>query len=109
MRCSPEGAAALTRLVAELRPQLLAGNQGVLEVEGVWAFDYPKVLVLFESDHALEQAKTGGLLSQLAGKVTEAVRNDLAFGQNRESFDPKQAVWATAERQYWDAVLNTRN
>jgi hypothetical protein len=108
MRCSPDGAAALGRLVATLSPRLRAGDHEVLSVEGVWAFDYPKVLVLFGSDRALEQATTSGLLSQLAAEVAEAVRADVAFGRNRETFDSSQAVWATASRQAWEFVARTR-
>ena len=104
MRYSPEGARVLALLVEELRPQFLAGHHGVLEIVGAYFFDYPKVEVLFESDQALEEAKTGGLLARLADKITETVRGDSAFGRNRESFDPNQAVHATTSRQYWDAV-----
>ena len=108
MRYSPDGAAALGRLVATLSRRLLAGEHEVVAVEGVWGFDYPKVLVLFDSDRALEQATTSGLLSQLASEVAEAVRADVAFGRNRETFDSSQAVWATASKQAWEFVARTR-
>jgi hypothetical protein len=104
MRYSPDGARVLARLVEELRPQLLAGHLGVLEIVGAYFYNYPKVEVLFESDQALEEAKTSGLLACMADKVTQTVRGDSAFGRNRESFDPNQAVHATTSRQYWDAM-----
>ena len=103
MRYSPEGAAALARVVATLRARLL-DELGIVAVEGIWAFDYPKVLVLFDSDSALQKARTSGALTQFATEVAGAVRGDAAFGRNRETFKSSEAVWATSSREAWNAV-----
>ncbi len=102
MRYSPGADNALQRLIRELRSQISSQYQDVLEIEGIWAFDYPKVAVLFGSNHALEQATKNGYLDQLAIRVTHVVKSEPDFGRNRGSFDAKQAIWAMADRQIWD-------
>ncbi|MCX7099825.1 MAG: hypothetical protein NTV43_18175 [Methylococcales bacterium] len=109
MRYSPEANIALQRLMSELRSQASYQNQGVLKIESIWTFGYPKVAVLFESSHALEQATMAGLLEQLAIRVTHFVKSEPAFGRNRGSFDPKQAIWAIADRQFWDSHIKSIN
>ena len=98
MRYSTEGAAALARLVTKLKLDLPAGRHGVLDIQGIWVFDYPKVLFLFQSESAIKEAETSGLLLESAGKVTQAVRIELAFGRNRQSFDSRRAILATASK-----------
>jgi hypothetical protein len=100
-----DGALGLKQLVGELKQQNNAGELGVLDIEGVWASGYPKVLLLFESDDFVEQAQTTGLLSRIEAKVTDTVRSELSFGPNRDSFDAKQAIWATANINHWESVL----
>ncbi len=53
MRYSPDANIALQRLISELRSQVPYQNQDVLRIEGIWAFDYPKVAILFGSSNAL--------------------------------------------------------
>ena len=99
MHYSVEADAAFRRAVEEIQTVLVAESESIRRVEGIWLYGYPKVAILFATDEALRQAKENGLLDRIAGKAGETVRRDTAFGPNRESFDQRQAVWATAERQ----------
>lgn len=67
----------------------------------MWWYGYPKVAILFTADDALSQAKGSGLIDRIASNLATAVRDDPAFGRNRESFDRQQAVWATADKKSW--------
>ena len=101
MNYSPQADAAFQRFVEEIRAVLVAENQSIMQVEGVWWQGYPKVAILFTADDALSQAKGSGLIDRIASNVGEVVRDDPAFGRNRESFDQQQAVWATADKKSW--------
>ena len=106
MKYSPEADAAFQRFVEEIRSALVPQNESILQVEGVWLYGYPKIVILFTTDDALSQAKGSGLIDRIARNVGEVVRDDPSFGRNRESFDRQQAVWATADKQDWH--LNVR-
>jgi len=101
VRCSPDSRAALQRLVGEIRTILLEGKISVLQVEGIWLYSYPKVIILCESDDALRQLNRSGLLSRITSKVGDAVKHDPTFGWNRESFDEQQGISATANKDTW--------
>jgi len=105
MHYSPDADAALKALAEELQSELLGQSNGILEVEGIYLGGYPKVMVLFGSEHAFEQAKQNGLLDRLANRVADVVRSEAVFGRNRESFDQKQAVWAMTDRGIWDQYV----
>ncbi|MBN8451055.1 MAG: hypothetical protein J0M13_19040 [Candidatus Accumulibacter sp.] len=96
---------ALKRLAQDLRMELVAQGLGILEVEGIWGYGWPKMAILFESPEALEQAGKNGLLDRLAGRIAEAVRGDPAYGRSRKSFDAKKAVWGLSEQASWDALV----
>ena len=106
MKYSPKADAAFQRFLEGLRSALVAENESILQVEGVWLYGYPKIAILFTTDDALSQAKGSGLIDRIASNVGEVVRDDPSFGRNRESFDRQQAVWATADKQDWH--LNVR-
>jgi hypothetical protein len=106
MNYSPEADSAFQRFVEEIRSALVAENESILQIEGVWLYGYPKIVILFTTDDALSQAKGSGLIDRIASNVGEVVRDDPSFGRNRESFDRQQAVWATADKQDWH--LNVR-
>ena len=106
MNYSPEADAAFQKFAEDIRAVLVAENESILQVDGVWWYGYPKVAILFTADDALSQAKGSGLIDRIASNVGEVVRDDPSFGRNRESFDRQQAVWATADKQDWH--LNVR-
>jgi hypothetical protein len=101
MNYSPVADVVFQRFVEEIRAVLVAENKSIMLVEGVWWYGYPKVAILFTADDALSQAKGSGLIDRIARNVATAVRDDPAFGRNRESFDRQQAVWATADKKSW--------
>jgi hypothetical protein len=101
VRCSPDSRAVLQRLAGEIRTILLEGKISVLQVEGIWLYSYPKVIILCESDNALRQLNESGLLSRITSKVGDAVKHDPTFGRNRESFDEQQGILATAKEDTW--------
>ncbi len=100
---------ALKRLAQDLRMELVAKHPGILEVEGIWGYGWPKVAILFESQQALEQAGKNGLLDQIAGRIADAVQRDPAYGRSRKLFDAKEAVWGISEQASWDAVVTKRS
>lgn len=71
-------------------------------------YGYPKIAILFTAEDALSQAKGSGFIDRIASKVGEAVKDDPAFGRNRESFDRQQAVWATADKQSWNLYVRVK-
>jgi len=99
---------ALKRLAQDLRPDLVAESQGILDVEGVWVYNWPKVAVLYESQNALEQAEANGLVNQIACRIADAVRRDPAYGLHRKLFDSKQAVWSVTESEQWANLVAKR-
>jgi len=109
MSYSLEADLSLKRFIKDLRIELVAENQGILEIEGVWGYDWPKVVILFESKQALEEAETNGLLKQLAYRITDAVNSDPSYGPNRKWFDSKEAVWGMTEGSAWDNLVAKRS
>ena len=105
MNYSPVADVVFQRFVEEIRAVLVAENKSIMQVEGVWWYGYPKVAILFTADDALSQAKGSGLIDRIASNVAEAVKDDPAFGRNRESFDRQQAVWATADKKSWNLYV----
>jgi hypothetical protein len=101
MNYSPEADTAFQRFVGAIQGTLVAENEAILQIEGVWLYGYPKVAILFTAEDALSQAKESGLIDRIASNLATAVRDDPAFGRNRESFDRQQAVWATADKRSW--------
>lgn len=96
---------ALKRLAQDLRMELVANGLGILEVGGIWVYNWPKVVILFESTQALEQAKENGFLDQLASRIAESVQGNPAYGRNRSFFDAKEAVLGISEQAEWDSFV----
>ncbi|MBK7421944.1 MAG: hypothetical protein IPJ48_01945 [Propionivibrio sp.] len=100
---------ALKRLVQDLRTELVVGSQGILDVEGIWGYGWPKVVILFSSIEALEKAEANGFINQLASRITEMVKSDRAYGRNRNMFDSKEAVSGFTDRSMWDECVAKRS
>ncbi|MBL8415071.1 MAG: hypothetical protein JNM42_11600 [Propionivibrio sp.] len=100
---------ALKRLVQDLRKELVMGSQGILEVEGIWGYGWPKVVILFSSREALEEAEANGFMNQLARRITDVVKSDRAYGRSRKMFDSKEAVSGFTERSTWDECVVKRS
>jgi hypothetical protein len=100
---------ALKRLVQDLRTELVVGSQGILEVDGIWGYGWPKVVILFASKEALEKAEANGLINQLASRITDVVKSDRAYGRSRKMFDSKEAVSGFTERSKWDECVAKRS
>jgi|APTNR8051073442_1049403.scaffolds.fasta_scaffold13072_4 hypothetical protein len=100
---------ALKHLAQDLRLELVSEDHGILDVAGVWVYNWPKMAVLYESQHSLEQAEASGLVDKLGHRFADIVRSDPAYGRGRKSFDPKQAVWCVTEMEQWENIVAKRS
>jgi len=100
---------ALKRLVQDLRTELVVGSQGIMEVEGIWVYGWPRVVILFSSMEALKEAEGNGLINQLARRITDVLKSDRSYGLNRKMFDSKEAVSGFTERSKWDECVAKRS
>lgn len=100
---------ALKRLVKDLRTELVVGNQSILEVEGIWGYGWPKVVILFSSIESLEEAEANGLINQLASRIADVVKSDRAYGRSRKMFDSKEAISGFTERSKWNECVAKRS
>ncbi|HBA66356.1 MAG TPA: hypothetical protein DCZ48_09340 [Methylococcaceae bacterium] len=105
MRYSPEADAAFKHFVEEASSNLVAKNQSISQIAGIWSYGYPKLIVLFSTDESLRQAKDNGLINEIARNFAERVKNDSAFGKNKELFDENQGVLATADKEFWELLV----
>ena len=94
LRRSPDSNAALHRLAGEIRTTLLLEKISVLRFEGIWEYNFPKVIIICASNDALRQLNDSGLLGRIAKRVGDGVKGDPTFGIDLRSFDECQGVWA---------------